>query len=90
MHILGVLDGLEVPLGVTEDVGLPEIIHLLDRISHCVDVIDVAKLDLTVRVVLWVFNTPALDTVGVGGCPRTGIKDHKWVSWVVDVCASYF
>lgn len=76
MHILGVLDGLEVTLRVTEDVGLSKIIHLLDCISHCVDVIDVAKLDLTVRVVFWVFNTPALDTVGVGGCPRAGIENH--------------
>jgi hypothetical protein len=76
VHILGVLDGLEVTLGVTEDVGLPEIVHLLDRISHCVDVIYVAELDLTVRVILWVLDTPALDTVGVGGCPRAGIKNH--------------
>jgi hypothetical protein len=76
VHILGVLDGLEVTLRVTEDVGLSEIVHLLDRISHCMDVIDVAKLDLTVRVILWVFNTPALDTVGVGGCPGAGIENH--------------
>jgi hypothetical protein len=76
VHILGVLDGLEVTLRVTKDVGLSKIVHLLDRISHCMDVIYVAKLDLTVRVILWVFNTPTLDTVGVGGCPRTGIKNH--------------
>jgi hypothetical protein len=90
VHILGILDGLQVPLGVAEDVGLPEIIHLLHCISHCVDVIDVAELDLTVGVVFRVLNTPALYTVGVGGCPRTGIKDNKLVSWVVYVRAAYF
>ena len=54
------------------------------------DVIDITELDLTVGIVLRVLNTTALDSVSVGSCPRTGIKYHKLVSWVMNVCTAYF
>ena len=69
MHILGILDSLEVFLRVVKDIGLSQVIQLLNSVSHCVDVIDIAELNLTVGIVLRVFDTTALDSVSVGSCP---------------------
>ncbi len=90
MHILGILDSLEVFLRVIKDIGLAQVIHLLDSVSHCVYVIDITELDLTVGIVLRVLDTTTLDSVGMGSCPRPGIKDHQLISWMMDVCAAYF
>jgi hypothetical protein len=90
VHILRILDSLEVSLRVVKNIGLSQVIHLLDSVSHCVDVIDITELDLTVGIVLRVLDTTALYSVSVGGCPRTGIKNHQLVSWMMDVCAAYF
>ncbi len=90
VHILGVLDGHQVFLGVVENFGLSKLIHLLHRISHGVNVIYVAELDVTVRVELRILNTATLDTVRMGRCPRPGIKDHQFVSRMIPISAAYF
>ena len=69
MHILGILDSLEVFLRVVKNIGLTQVIHLLNSVSHCVDVIDITELDLTVGIVLRVLDTTTLDSVSVGSCP---------------------
>jgi hypothetical protein len=90
VHILRILDSLEVLLRVVEDISLSKVVHLLHSVSHCVDIIDIAELDLTIGIVLRVLDTSTLNSVGMGSCPRTGIKYHQLVSWMVDVCAADF
>jgi hypothetical protein len=63
VHVLGILYGL--PLRVVDNVCLAKFIHLLHCISDCVNVIDIAVLDITVRIVLRVLNTSSLYPIAV-------------------------
>lgn len=90
VHVIRVLNGQQVFLRIVQDICLTQIIHLLHRISHGVNVIDIAELDVTVRVEFLVLNTTTLDTVGMGGGPRACIVDHQLVSGVISVCAANF
>ena len=90
VHILGIFDSLEIFLRVVKDIGLAQVIHLLHSVSYCVNIIDITELDLNVGIILRVLDTSALNSVGVGSCPRTSIKYHQLVSWVIDICAAYF
>jgi hypothetical protein len=88
VHILGIFYGLI--LRLVENICLAKFIHLLHSVSDCVNVIDIAELDITVRIVLRVLNTSSLNSVGVCSYLRTCIKYNQLVAWVVYVCATYF
>jgi hypothetical protein len=90
VHILRIFDSLEIFLRVVKNIGLSQVIHLLHSVSNRVNIIDITELNLNVGIILRVLDTSSLNSVGVGSCPRTSIKYHQLVSWVIDVGAAYF